>query len=203
MLLVSEAAFKPLLFKLMAPVKLLLAFVKVITPAPALIVTAPALAACVILPVCVMPTPVKPNVPVPTDDVPILNAPALVRATLFAPLLDKDTAPVKALLCVNVIALLPALKLEVPGTVNTPVSVIAPPEEIVKFCPTVDAAKAVAILFVNETLFVPLFDKVIAPVNTFALFNVIALPPALKLEVPGTVKMPVCVNAPPDETVRF
>ena len=58
-------------------------------------------------------------------------------------------------------------------------------------------------LLVKETLFVPLLDNVIAPVNTFALFKVIALLPALKLEVPGTVKIPVWVIAPPDEIVRF
>ena len=56
--------------------------------------------------------------------------------------------------------------------------------------PTVEAANTVVILLVNETLLTPLLDKVIAPVNTLALFKVIALLPALKLEVPGTVNTP-------------
>ena len=62
---------------------------------------------------------------------------------------------------------------------------IAPLEETVKLLPTVDAAKAVAMLLVNETLLAPLFDNVIAPVNTLALFKVIALAPAL-LRIPLT-----------------
>ena len=124
-LFVSEALFVPLLFKLTAPLRLLLAFVKAIAPAPALTVTAPALAAWVMEPTCETPTPVKLKVPEPTLEVPILNAPVFATATLFAPLFDNDTAPVKAFA--------PALKLDVPGTVMTPVWVIAPPELIVKF----------------------------------------------------------------------
>ncbi len=69
---------------------------------------------------------------------------------------------------------------------------MAPLDEIVKLFPTLDAANTVAILFVRDTLFVaPLLDNVIAPVNTFALFNVMALAPELKLDVPGTVNTPV------------
>mgnify|MGYP001604378609 CR=1 FL=1 len=113
-----------------------------------------------------------------------------VTLTALAPLLDKEIAPVNTLALFKVIALLPALKLEVPGTVNTPDWVIAPPEEIVKLLPTVEAANTVAILLVNEALLAPLFDKVIAPVNTLALFKVIVLAPAEKLDVPGTVNTP-------------
>ena len=68
---------------------------------------------------------------------------------------------------------------------------IAPLDEIVKLLPTVDAANAVAILLVRETLLAPLLESVIAPVKTLALFNVIALAPALKFDVPGTVNTPV------------
>ena len=122
---------------------------------------------------------------------PICNAPLLVTATAFAPLFDKDTAPVKLLLAlVNVIALAPAEKLEVPGTVSAPVCVRVPPELIVKFCPTDEAANTVAILLVNETLLAPLFDNVIAPVKLFACVKVMGLAPAEKLEVPGTVNAP-------------
>ena len=78
-----------------------------------------------------------------------------------------------------------------PVAVIAPVCVMLPPEVIERFCPIVDAAIAVAILLVNETLFAPLLDKVIAPVKTLALFKVIALAPALKLEVPGAVNTPV------------
>ena len=46
---------------------------------------------------------------------------------MLAPLLLKVTAPVSALLCVKVMALPPAVKLEVPGTVKAPVCVMAPP----------------------------------------------------------------------------
>ena len=67
---------------------------------------------------------------------------------------------------------------------------IAPLDEIVKLLPTDEAASTVAILLVNETLFAPLLDRVIAPVKTLALFKVIALAPAEKLEVPGTVNTP-------------
>ena len=77
---------------------------------------------------------------------------------------------------------------------------IAPDEEIVKLLPTLEAAKAVAMLLVKDTLLAaPLLDKVMAPVNTLALFKVIALLPALKLDVPVTdnVSPVACVIAPP------
>src|SRR5476649_933128 len=95
-LLTSVAALLPLLFKPTLPVKLLLALFKLITPAPAFTVTAPALAAWVMLPTCDTPTPVKPKVPVPTLEVPIDKLiPLLVTATLLAPLLLSEIAPVK------------------------------------------------------------------------------------------------------------
>ena len=58
-------------------------------------------------------------------------------------------------------------------------------------------------LLVKETLLAPLLDNVIAPVNTFALFKVIALFPALKLDKPGTVKIPVWLIAPLDAIIKF
>ena len=75
--------------------------------------------------------------PVPTEILPKLKAEPLVRETLLLPLLERLTAPVKALLCVKVMALLPALKLAVPGTVMTPVCVIAPPAVTTKLPPEV------------------------------------------------------------------
>jgi len=61
-------------------------------------VTAPAEAACVMAPVSVMAPPeIIERVPLPTEEAPKLRAPLLVRATLFAPLLESETAPVKLL----------------------------------------------------------------------------------------------------------
>jgi len=65
----------------------------------------------------------------------------LVKLTLFAPLLFSDTAPVNTLAEPKVIAKAPVLKLEVPGTVNTPACVMAPLAIMVKLFPSVEAAK--------------------------------------------------------------
>lgn len=73
----------------------------------------------------------------------------LVKATSLAPELLSETAPVKALVAlVKVIALLPAVKLAVPGTVNAPVWVMAPPAVAVKLPALfkVSAGKAMAAL---------------------------------------------------------
>src|SRR5581483_11599180 len=71
-------------------------------------------------PVCVIDPPeVIANV-LPTVDAANAVAILLVKLTAFAPLLLKVTAPVNTLLCVKVIAFAPAVKLDVPGTVNTP-----------------------------------------------------------------------------------
>jgi len=165
--------------------------VSVMAPAPA----------CVIPPVSeIAPLAVIPKVLEPTEEVPMTKAPPLVSATALAPVLFKETAPVKLLLCVKVIALAPAVKLEVPGTVKMPDCVMAPPELIVKFCPTLEAANCKAPLVVSETGLEPLLLKVTAPVSALLCVKVMALPPAVKLEVPGTIKAPVCVMAPPAVT---
>jgi len=78
-----------------------------------------------------------------------------------------------------------------PIAVIAPVCVTLPPEVNVKLRPMVDVPIAVAILFVKDTSFVLLFVKDTAPVKEFALFNVIALAPALKLDVLGTLSAPV------------
>lgn len=92
------------------------------------IVNAPAEVACVIAPDCVIAPPdVNDSVPLPTLDVPMIRAILFVKATLFAPLLESDTAPVNALLAwLNVIALAPAEKLDVPDAVIAPDCVMAP-----------------------------------------------------------------------------
>ena len=143
-------------------------------------------------------------------EVPNAVAIELVSETSFAPLFDNVITPVKLLLpplVLKSIACAPALKLEVPGTVNAPVCDIAPfVETIVKFLPTLDAASDVAILFVKVTSFVPLFDSVIAPVKLLLpplVLKSIPCAPALKLEVPGTVIVPVCDIAPPAVAIKL
>src|SRR5581483_12109744 len=90
-----------------------------------------------------------------------------------------------------------------PAAVNAPVCVIEPPDVTTNVLPTVEVPNAVAILLVRLTAFAPLLLKDTAPVNTLLCVKVIALAPAVKLEVPGTVKTPVCVIAPVDVTVKF
>src|ERR1035438_5786749 len=92
----------------------------------------------------------------PTFDVPSNSAPARVRLALpLAPLVFSDAAPVRTLAEVSVIVAFDAevLKEEVPVIVNTPVWVKLPVlSTTVSVPPTVDAAKAVARLFVRLTL---------------------------------------------------
>ena len=94
---VITTAFAPVLFRDTAPVKLFNRF-NVITPAPVVKDVAPAPAACVMVPVCVMllaPVATTVSVPLPTLDVPKISAFASVILTAFAPVLVRDTAPPK------------------------------------------------------------------------------------------------------------
>ncbi len=84
-----------------------------------------------------------------------------------------------------------------------PVWVILPKEINVKLRPIVDVPNAVASILLRDTSFVPLLDKLIAPVNRFEPVNVIACAPAVKLEVPGTVAKLDSVIAPPAVTLKF
>src|ERR1700733_8482364 len=129
----------------------------------------------------------------PIDEAAREVAVLLVRLTVLAPLLESVIAPVSKLAAlVKVMALAPAVKLEVPGTVNAPVCVIAPTEVIAKFCPIVEAAREVARLLVKLTLLLPLFEKEIAPVKELvAVVKVMGLAPAVKLDVPDAVNSPV------------
>ena len=78
-------------------------------------------AAWVMAPVSViLPLAVRFKSAVPTEEVPMTRAEPFTRETAFAPLLLRETAPVKALLWVKLIAFAPALKLEVPPTVKIP-----------------------------------------------------------------------------------
>ena len=57
----------------------------------------------------------------PTVEAPKTVASALVKLTALVPLLENETAPVSKLLWPRVIAFVPAVNEEVPGTVKTPV----------------------------------------------------------------------------------
>ena len=192
----------PELFKVTAPVNEL-ALTKLMAPAPALTVTAPPLAACVIAPVCVTPTPVKLSVPLPIDEVAIVNGmPLLVSATLPVPLFEKVTAPVRVLALANVILLLvPAVKLDVPDTDIVPDCEIAPVLLIVKLPPVCDTP-AILNVPVLVRLILPLV--VLLPLKlltVLAPFNV--LPPTELVVSAAVLIMAVSETAPPDvnETV--
>ena len=83
---------------MIAPVKSLPALFKSNAPDPALRVVDPAPAAWVMVPVWVIPSPLSASEPLPTDEVPRINALLpLSSVTLLAPLLIRLTAPVKLL----------------------------------------------------------------------------------------------------------
>ena len=155
--------------------------------------------------------PIVPVVSVTLKAPPMVEAPNTVPP-LFnrltsppAPVVLNDTAPPKALVEVlRVIALAPAVKLEVPVTVKAPVSLITPLLVTPKVPPMVDAPSTVAWLFVRLTLPVPVV-KLTAPVNRLALPRVMPFAPAVvKLDVPPTVRAPVWLIAPVvSDTVRL
>lgn len=157
--------------------------------------------ACVIVPVSVrLPLAVRFKAPVPTDEVPMTKALPLTRETELLPELFRETAFVKALFCVKLIALAPALKLEVPPTVKVPVwlmPALAAVAMAVKLVPMLEVAKFKVLVLVmvaevplvKETLPVRLFD---APL-VVKLIEV----PALSVVVPGTTIVPLWLMAPP------
>lgn len=75
----------------------------------------------VIMPVCETVPPETRVKLRPKVEVGRIVAMVLVTLTSLAPLLFKEIEPVNALLCVNVIGLAPAVKLEVPGIINAAV----------------------------------------------------------------------------------
>lgn len=167
---------------------------------------APALADSVIAPVCVIPlVPTRVNAPVASEPLAMDKAPLFVIETAPVPKALKVTAPVKALeACVKVMAVFVSVsvKLDAPATVKVPpVCVIAPPAETVRL-PTDEVVKFTAPLVVNWAK-LALLLKATVPVRALLCVKVMALAPALKLEVPGTVKIPVCVIAPPAIIAKF
>jgi len=153
------------------------------------------------LPVCVMfPLAVKPSVPEPTEEVPRTKAPVLTKATLFAPELLRETAPVKALFKARLIALAPALKLAVPPTVKMPVCPIPALAAVaiaVKFVPIFEVAKFKVLVFVIVAV-VPLVRATL-PVKLLLLPLVVKSieVPAFKVVVPGTTTVPASLMAAP------
>ncbi len=93
--LTSVTLLAPLFVSVTSPFRLF-AKASVIAFAPALNVAAPAPAACVIVPVCVIAPPAsRSSVPLPTVERPTFKAVLLVSATLLAPLLLSNTDPVR------------------------------------------------------------------------------------------------------------
>ena len=130
-----------MLFSTTSPLKSL-ANVRSISPTPLSNVACPAPPACVIVPVCPIPTALTVNVPVPTSEVPRVIPFSSVSATLLFPLLFRLTAPVKSLLpWVRVIVPAPASIVDIPVTVSasfTPVPcVIAPPLDVADRTPLI------------------------------------------------------------------
>ena len=118
-------------------------------------------------------------------------------------------APVRALELFKVMTLSSTfvVKLEVPATVITPLSVIVPPVVTARLWPTVTVPRlrfVVPLFMVTSPA--PVVLRLTAPVKTLeALPKVMDVPVAfvVKLEAPGTVNAPpVCVIAPPALTVK-
>jgi hypothetical protein len=64
--------------------------------------------------------------------------------------------------------------------------------------PTLEAPRTVLKLLPSDALAVPVVVRATAPVNALeVLARVMAFDPELKLEVPVTVRRPVCAMAPP------
>jgi hypothetical protein len=187
--------------------KKLLAFVKLITPALPVKVTAPTpvpLCDRVVLVAWDKPIPFKLKLPEPTTTFPKVKPPVLElkRETLPVPVFDKATVPVK-LLPVFAKVRTPALpwKLVKPAAVPSVIDVLATcviptPLKLKVPLPTVTLPNDKANVLFKLTLFVKLFERDTAPVNALFPVRVIALVPAAIPVVPDTVIMPVCVIAP-------
>jgi len=139
--------------------------------------------------------------PVPTEDVPRVTAVLFVSETALLPELLRERLPVKVLpACVKLIALAPALKVEVPPTINAPVCpmpALVAVAMAVKFVPIFEAAKFKVLVFVMVAV-VPLV-KATFPVKLLLLPLVVKSieVPALKVVVPGTTTAPASLMAPP------
>ena len=192
--------------KLTAPLKsLACVFKRISEPARVVArVTVPALAACVIAPLSVMgPPAVMESVPLPTEEASKIKAPELTRLTLFTPLLFSETGELKLLVLLLKLRI-PALLLKVAEAapaacvIALPLAWLMPRPLIFKLPePTVTLPRTKADPLVKSTSLAPLLVRETAPAMLLLRVKLMALFPALKLAVPGTVMTPVCVIAPP------
>ena len=156
-------------------------------------VTVPAEAACVIAPVSVMEPPeVIAKVPAPTEEAPKLKAAALVRATLFVPLLESETLPVKPLpefAKVKTPAL--PMKLAAPAVAAWVIEVeaawVIPIPLMVKVpVPTLILPKDKAPLLKRLTLFAPELLSATLPMKLLPVLERVSTPaPPAKVAVPA------------------
>ena len=145
----------------------------------------------------------------PTDTVPRFTAVVpLSNVTSPVPVVVKLTAPVNAFVVVFKVMDLFAtsvMKLDVPPTVITPLSVITSPDVTAKFCPTDTVPRFTAVVpLSNVTSPVPVVVKLTAPVNAL-VSRVIELFPTsvVKEDVPLTVNAALSVIAAPDVATRL
>ena len=98
----------------------------------------------------------------------------------------------------SVMAAPPAVKLEMPATVNTPESVIASAVVVtVRLLPTPTVPRSSALPAFRTTALAPVLLRFTAPVKALVtVSSVMTAPPAVKLDVPPTVIMPLSVMLP-------
>ena len=220
-------SLSPVLFKDTAPLKSFDVLVRVIALAPAskLLVNATLNAPpCVIAPPPVtakFPLSVIPGITTGAFanisvmfrafvGTPVTLAPALTFCSPISCTVPPFTVPIvtppaRSLACVSsntsAEGAVSIVKLDVPATVNIPLSLMLPPAVTARLPPTVDAPRSIAFASVMVTSLSPVLFKDTAPLKSFdALVRVMALAPALKLLVPVTISVvpTPCVIAPAD-----
>ena len=115
----------------------------------------------------------------------------------------KLSVPVKALEALSSVmdAPLETVKLELPVTDTFPLSEMFPPAVIVNPPDTVDAARSMALVSINVTLFpvvIPTVEKLFVAVSKVMLLPL----PAASVVVPVTAKAPLSVIAPLEVTLK-
>ena len=145
------------------------------------------------------PAVVTPNVPL-TVEAPKISALASVSATLLPFVTATVLKLLKALLSVMLFAA-PAARVVTPVTLSAPLWVKAPAVVTFKVPEMMEAPRSRALISFSVTLF-PLTTET-APVKLFALSSVMLLAPAVKVVVPGTIRFPLSVMAPPAVTFKL
>ena len=131
----------------------------------------------------------------PTVTVPSARLFASSMTTLFEPVLLKLTAPPKSLAKSRVMALAPDVKLEVPVTAKTPLSVIDPPPVTLRFPLTVDAPSAMAFVS-TRVMLLPLVNITVPKLLLEVSKVILLVAPDARVVVPETVIVPVSVIGP-------